>query len=170
MKDLLAVSLVAVLLSIPSTIYAEASWYGSIRTGVESNDENDTGVVNCDSRWGIQGSSEVSEGLTAIYRYERSINSPDAEDPGGRLSYVGLSGGFGTVTVGKVWGAAYNHFGEIVDHALWFGSTGETGDRFADAVSYSVSVGNVSLQADAIMGQSTGKTVDEFNFVRHSVV
>ena len=185
MKDLLAVSLVAVLLSIPSAVFAEASWYGSIRTGVESNDENDTGVVDFDSRWGIQGSSEVSEGLTAIYRYERSIDSSDASEPDGRLSYVGLSGGFGTLTIGQVWGASYNHFGSIVDQALIYGAPyshfsrvvdqlldpfvdyglpGDTGLRFADAVSYSVSIGNVSLQVDAIMDQPKGKSVDAFNF------
>ena len=116
------------------------------------------------SRWGIQGSSEVSEGLTAVYRYERKIDSSDASDPGGRLSYVGLSGGFGTITVGQVWGAAYNHFGGIVDQALNYGDPGPTGYRFGDAVSYSVSVGNVSLQADAIMDQSEGNTGDGFNF------
>ena len=164
MKKLFTVWLLGLVLSIPSVVFAEASWYGSIRTGIESDHSNDTGVADFASRWGIQGSNEVSEGLTAVYRYERKIRSNDAFDDGGRLSYVGLSGGFGTVTVGKVWGAAYNHFGEIVDQALWFGSTGETGDRFADAVSYSVSVGNVSLQADTIMDQSEDKTVDAFNF------
>ena len=173
MKKMLMVSLLGVLLSIPSTVFAQASWYGSIRTGISSEpDLNEfsipipakTGVADFASRWGIQGSSEVSEGLTAVYRYERSIDSSDASEPDGRLSYVGLSGGFGTVTIGKIWGAAYNHFGGIVGQALWFGSTGETGDRFADAVSYAVSVGNVSLQVDAIMDQSTGKTVDAFNF------
>ena len=164
MRKLLTVSLLGVLLSIPSTVFAQASWYGSIRTGIESDDDNYTGVADFDSRWGIQGSSEVSEGLTAVYRYERSIDSSDASEPDGRLSYVGLSGGFGTVTVGKVWGAAYNHFGGIVDQALWYGSTGRTGDRFGNAVSYAVSVGNVSLQADAIMDQSEDKTVDAFNF------
>ena len=181
MKKMLMISLLGVLLSIPSTVFAEASWYGSIRTGISSvPDLNEfsipipakTGVADFASRWGIQGSSEVSEGLTAVYRYERSIDSTNAGDPndddgndtGGRLSYVGLSGGFGTVTIGKIWGAAYNHFGGIVDQALWYGSPGETGLRFENAVSYAVSVGNVSLQVDAIMDQSTGKTVDAFNF------
>ncbi len=163
MKKLLTVSLLGVLLSIPSVVFAEASWYGSIRTGIESNSENSTGVADFASRWGVQGSSEVSEGLTAVYRYERKLDSSDASDPGGRLSYVGLSGGFGTITVGQVWGAAYNHFGGIVDQALNYGSPGATGYRFGDALSYSVSVGNVSLQADAIMDQSTDDTGDAFN-------
>ena len=166
MKKVLTVSLLGLLLSIPSTIYAQASWYGSIRTGIESNDLNNTGVVDFDSRWGIQGSSEVSEGLTAVYRYERRIDSSDASEPFGRLSYVGLSGSFGTVTIGQVWGAPYNHFGGIVDQALNrnYGLWRTISERFSNAVSYAVSVGNVSLQADAIMDQSTSTTVDEFTF------
>ena len=136
--------------------------FGSVRTGVESS--GNTGVADFTSRWGVQGSSEVSEGLTAVYRYERGLNSTSATDTGGRLSYVGLSGGFGTITMGQVWGAAYNHFGGIVDQALNYGSPGTTGYRFGNVVSYSVSVGNVSLQADAIMDQAKGKTGDGFNF------
>jgi len=136
-------------------------------------------VANFDPRSGIQGTSEVSEEQTAVYRYERSINSTgagdtnddDGSDTSGRLFYVGLSDSFGTVTVGKVWGAAYNHFGAIVDQANWYGSTGTiediaggTGLRFGEAVSYAVSIGDVSLQAEAIMDQSTGKTGNEFGF------
>ena len=57
------------------------------------------------SRWGVKGSSEVSEGLTAVYRYEAALDlslRPTLGEKGaGRLSYVGLSGGFGTVTLGR---------------------------------------------------------------------
>ena len=175
MKNMLTVSLLGVLLSIPSVVFAEASWYGSIRAGIESGSKETsvgsesyttrTGVADFGSRWGIQGSSEMSEGLTAVYNYETGINSTNAGAAKGLLSYVGLSGGFGTVTIGKVWGAAYNHFGGIVDQALWYGKMGDyTGLRFANAVSYAVSVGNVSLQADALMDQSTVESGDGFNF------
>ena len=164
MKKLLTVSLLGVLLSLPSVVFAEASWYGSIRAGIESDDGNNTGVQSYASRWGIRGSNEVSEGLTAVYQYEQGINATNAAQ-GGRLSYIGLSGGFGTLTIGQIWNATYNHFGGIVDQPLWYGKTGsDTGLREGSAVSYAVSVGNVSLQADAIMDQSTGKTGDGFNF------
>ena len=165
MKKLLTVSLLGVLLSIPSVVFAEASWYGSIRAGIESDDSNNSGVAGFASRWGIRGSSEVSEGLTAVYQYERGFDSTNAtESAQGRVSYVGLSGGFGTVSVGHIWAAAYNHFGGIVDQAQWYGSAGPANLRHSDAVSYSVSVGNVSLQADALMDQSTPKTGDGFQF------
>ena len=163
MKKLLTVSLLGALLSIPSVVFAQAEWYGSIRTGVASNDSNQTGVADFGSRWGIRGSSEVSEGLTALYNYESSFNSTDANVGAGRISQVGLSGGFGTITLGNTWTAAYNHFGGIVDQAQWYGSSGATGPRNSDMLSYSVSVGNVSLGADAVMDQSEGKTGDGFS-------
>ena len=92
-------------------------------------------------------------------------------------SYVGLSGGFVTVTVGKVWGAAYNHFGAIVDQVNWYGSTGTIEDiaggkyfQFADAVSYAVSIGNVSLQAMPSWAKTRVRPETHSISVRHSVV
>ena len=167
MKKLITVSLLSGLLSLPTVVFAEASWYGSVRAGVSSGPTEDSrttsqsGVTDFDSRWGIKGSSEVSEGLTAVYRYERKIESTDASDSGGRLSYVGLSGRFGTITVGQVWSASYNSFGAIVDKSGAYGMS-DTTTRVGNAVSYAVTVGNLSLQADAIMDSSTKKSVDAF--------
>ena len=174
MKKLFTVSLLAGLLSMPSIVLAEASWYGSIRAGVQSNAHNTgtaaaptykgstVGVADFGSRWGIMGSSEVSEGLTAVYRWETKINSPDASEPGGRLSYVGLSGGFGTISIGQLASASSNHFG--VDQAAWLANDSVVGNssRTANTVSYAVSVGNLSMQADARMNSKTKKTGDAF--------
>ena len=139
-------------------VFAEASWYGSIRAGIKDTPDEDmtssSGVSSHGSRWGIKGSSEVSEGLTAVYRYERSIDATNAGE-GGRLSYVGLSGGFGTISVGQIWSAAYNSVGAITDNSGAFGDS-ETGYRIGNAVSYAVSVGNVSLQADVEMKKNSG--------------
>ena len=150
---------------MPSIVLAEAGWYGSIRAGVASTPHasggSSTGVDDKGSRWGIKGSSEVSEGLSAVYRWETKINSTEASQPGGRLSYVGLSGGFGTITAGQVWSASYNSVGAITDNSFAWGDS-ETSYRVGDAVSYAVSVGNLSLQADAIMDSSTKKTSDSY--------
>ena len=137
-------------LSLPSVVLAEASWYGSIRTGWETsnNDDNSkSGVSNFASRWGIKGSSEASDGLTAVYRFEAGIS--DTANQSGRLSYVGLSGGFGTITVGQVWSASYNHFGGIVDKPFNYGAAGAPTYRTKNTVSYAVDVGSVSIQVDA---------------------
>ena len=115
MKKSFLVFALAGLLSLPSVVLAEASWYGSIRAGWQ-NDETQ-GLANYGSRWGIKGSSEVSDGLAAVYQFEDSIDvtNANATHPAGRLSYVGLSGGFGTITLGHIWKAGYNHFGGIVE-------------------------------------------------------
>ena len=101
----------------------------------------------------------MSEGLSAVYRFETKIDSSNAGSPGGRLSYVGLSGGFGTLTIGQVWSAAYNHIGGIIDTPHKYGTSGIVGDalyRIDSAISYAVSVGSVSLQADIQGKQGSG--------------
>ena len=40
-------------------------------------------LVTYSSRWGIQGSAEVSEGLTAAFRYETKLDTANAESAGG---------------------------------------------------------------------------------------
>ena len=140
-----------------SALESGASWYGSIRVGISSTDT--AGVMDGYSRWGIKGSSEVSEGLTAVYRFENRINSANAnaKHVSGRLSYVGLSGGFGTLTIGQVWSASTNSVGAIFDNSAFLGSS-ETSGRVGNAVSYAVSVENISIQVDAIMNNGGGKS------------
>ena len=163
MKKLLTVVCLSGLLSVPSVVFAEASWYGSLRAGIISNDT--AGVSDGfkgfpTSRWGIKGSSEVSEGLTAVYRFEQKIDAAEAAQTVGRLSYVGLSGGFGTLTIGQVWSASFNSVGAFFDNSTFLGNS-ETSYRVGHAVSYAVSVENISIQADAIMNKNDGNTADK---------
>ena len=92
MKKLLTVVCLSGLLSVPSVVFAEASWYGSLRAGIQSSSTTGVADYYTTSRWGIMGSSEVSEGLTAVYRFEHRINAANATQPSGRLSYVGTVG------------------------------------------------------------------------------
>ena len=103
------------------------------------------------SRWGVKGSNEVSDGLSAVYRYEESLDLTSASlSTGNRLSYVGLSGGFGSVTLGRVFSASYNHVGVLTDYGV--ASTNEASTvRTSNTVSYSASTGPVSFQLDANM-------------------
>ena len=113
------------------------------------------------------GSSEVSDGLSAVYRFEHKLNSTNASlAGGGRLSYVGLSGGFGTISVGQIWSASYNSVGAITDNSNLWGDS-ETSYRSGNALSYALSSGNMSMQIDAIMDGSEGKTgnnIDQLEF------
>ena len=152
-------------LSVPSVIFADASWYGSLRGGVEVGGGNDASFKDGGSRWGIKGSSEISEGLSAIYRFEHKISTTNASQPGGRLAYAGLSGSFGTVSLGQVWSASFNHVGGITDGS-WFYGNSETSYRVGNALSYAMSAGAISMQLDAVMdgGTDTGESVDQLEF------
>ena len=203
MKKLLITVCLSGLLSVPSAVLgaemAGPSLYGSFRAGLNFG-SGDAAVSNYSSRWGFKGSLEVSEGLTAAYKYETNINttnaasgggaghSHDAVDDndaiddnndemtpalgtfsdhahaktsadvsgGGRQSYVSLSGGFGTVTVGKLWSASYNHYGAALDPTWFKGSGGAEGATYTigNTVSYSSSAGDVSFQIDKVTGDA----------------
>ena len=157
-KQLIAVGL-AGLLTIPAVSFgaemAGPSLYGSFRTGIIFGD-GDSNVSDIVSRWGIKGSHEVSEGLTASYKYEAKMNTTSAasagSDPGGRLSQISLSGGFGTVSLGQIWSASAIHYGFAVDPSYYNGVFGGASYRQGNSVSYSSSAGDVTFQIDKVTG------------------
>ncbi len=165
MKKLCLVLGLAGLLSMPSIVFGEATWYGSFRGGVESAGGSSHMFSN-GSRWGVKGSNEISEGLTANYRYEEALDLATATlADGNRLSYVGLSGGFGTISIGRIWSASFNSVGAILDNSWVYGSS-HTSYRVGPAVSYSNSAGAASLQVDLVMdGNNAAKSgVDSYEF------
>ena len=99
-----------------------------------------------------------------VYRFEASVSTKDASQ-GGRLAYAGLSGGFGSISLGQVWNAAYNHVGVITDKSYYFGNAG-TGYRHGNALSYAFSSGALGFQLDLISdgGEATGKAIDKTEF------
>jgi len=158
MKILIALLSIAGTLSVPSVVFAEANWYGSLRAGVESSDGN-IAVKDGESYWGIQGSTDAGESLATVYQFEQNINIEDAGQPGGRLSYVGLSGAFGSLTVGRIWSASYNTVGVITDNSYHYGDS-QTSYRHGHAISYAFSNDLMTLQIDAI---SSDDNPDEEN-------
>ena len=145
---------------------AQATWYGSFRAGISSSSGN-TVLYTPGSRWGVKGSNEISDGLSGVYRYEEALDLSTATlGAGNRLSYVGLSGGFGTLTMGRVWGAEYNSTGAILDNSYFLGNSYGS-YRIGPAVSYAISTGPVNLQLDAVMRNNpvnNNKTVDRMLF------
>ena len=154
----MAILVFAGVLSVPSAVFAEANWYGSLRTALEFSDSK-TSVVDIGSRWGIKGSSEAGEGLTAVYHFEHKISTANAGQPGGRLAYVGLSGGFGSVTAGQIWSASTNSFGAVVDNSWWVGASG-TSSRHGNVISYAFSNDLMGMQIDANYGGPKGDDTD----------
>lgn len=61
------------------------------------------------SRWGLKGSEDLGGGLKANYLLEQGFDADRgtaaAGTAFGRQAYVGFSGGFGEVKLGKVWSA-----------------------------------------------------------------
>ena len=123
-------------------------------------------VKSFGSRWGVKGSNEVAEGLVANYRYEESLNLATASlADGDRLSSVGLSGGFGTLSIGRIWSASFNSVGALLDPTVFYGDA-QTSYRIGNAVSYSNSAGAATVQVDLVMdgGNSSKSGVDQYEF------
>ena len=174
MKKLIAVMAFAGVLSVPSVIFADANWYGSLRGGVAFGGGDDTRFADGNSRWGIKGSNELADGLTANYRFEHQFSTENAGlartgnilgAKTGRLANVGLSGGFGNLSLGTIWSASFNGTGAITDNSMLWGNS-HTSYTVGNALSYSNSVGNASFQVDAIMdsARDTGDAVDQVEF------
>ena len=155
----------SIRLSVPSVVFAEATWYGSLRGGLHVGGGGDGQFFDGGSRWGIKGSAEAGDGLTAVYRFEHKISTTDGGQPGGRLAYAGLTGGFGSITLGQIWSAAYSHAGAITDKSYYFGDSAGT-YRHGNALSYAFSSGALGFQLDLISdgGMNTGKAIDKTEF------
>ena len=94
-------------------------------------------------------------GITHSHDGEDEIEDDGGD--GGRLSYVSLSGGFGTVTMGQIWSASAIHYGFKVDPSYVNGAFGGASGRNANTVSYSSSAGDVSFQIDKVTGDDDGR-------------
>ncbi len=106
----------------------------------------------------------MSDGLSAVYKFETRIGEGAQSTA---QIYAGLSGGFGTVSMGRMFTAGDNHVG-FVDKSTFLGSEAGLIDAFAGStVSYaSPSIGGFSFQVDA-QGDRSGaqdKDVDSAQF------
>jgi predicted porin len=95
------------------TVYGLADvWVGSVKTetaGVSTSTTQMTSGGVSGSRWGLKGSEDLGGGLKANFLLEQGFaldsGSATAGQAFSRQSYVGFSGGFGEVKLGKVWSA-----------------------------------------------------------------
>ena len=96
------------------TLYGIADmWFGGVKTdngmGVSNTTTKlESGGVN-ESRWGLKGSEDLGGGLKANFKLEQGFALDTGTAAAGqafsREAYVGFSGGFGEVKLGKVWTA-----------------------------------------------------------------
>ena len=108
-KSIIALA-VAGAMTAPMVAQADATLYGSLRVQIADADGKELDIQDNTSRIGIKATSELFSGATAIAHFESYANTESGAfgTPGkGRLAYVGATGDFGTVTVGRQWLPAY---------------------------------------------------------------
>lgn len=121
-------------------------WVGSVKQEFngesERNSKVDSGGVNT-SRIGFKGTEDLGGGLKANFLIETSIgmDEPGGTKLGDRNAYVGLSGGFGEVQLGRTWSSyddirssANDNFNANVAASFntWVGYN----DKFSNSIKY----------------------------------
>lgn len=157
--------------------YAQSSvtLYGivdqSIRYTTNAN-ANDDGLVELtngaitNSRWGIKGSEALGNNLKAIFQLENGFD-PDTGRANqsnslfGRQAYVGLSGDFGTIKLGRQYTEGFNLFGDF--DPLTIGNYNQnawpfflTQLRNNNVVSYDGKFGGLNVGASYGFGETAG--------------
>ena len=161
------------------TVYGVAdlgqAWVKSSGGSTANSDQKTVGRLDNNSSYlGFKGTEDLGNGLKAVFQFEVGYNSDDAAGTtktgfgGGRDSYVGLAGGFGTVLLGNLTHPlrAFGAKVDVLPGAAGFGTTAsitgtingdKTGadDRAKNAVAYvSPSFGGVNVIAAYVNGEA----------------
>jgi len=159
MQKKLIAAAVAGALATPVAI-ADVAVSGSIRTGVEYTG-SEWVVSDNFSRLRFKANSDLGNGQSAFMNYEFRVNSDvgslnSATGNTQRLSYVGIKGDWGTLSMGAQWSTLFNVVGTFIDKSNRYGGLGYWGNgggqyRMADSVYLSTSLGGLSLSGDVQM-------------------
>ncbi len=118
-RTAIAVAL-AGLVAAPAA-FADTTVYGSARASLNYLDDDalrdgsgkaSWRIQNQSTRLGFRGAEDLGRGLSTIYHYEFGVEIAEGSeiggnDVGGRLSYVGLKGGLGQISIGRQWNPFY---------------------------------------------------------------
>ena len=90
--------------------------------------------------------------MTASGKIELATTTDETSDAAGmglRVGSVGLSGGFGSITLGNQWSAIFNSVGTNIDTTRYAGgATNLSLARTGNTIKYANSVGPLSLEMD----------------------
>lgn len=151
MKKLLTIAIAAAV-AAPMVASAETTLYGRVDTALINTDSDTVSgdvwdVTTNSSRIGLKGDEDLGNGLKAIFQYEFAANTSEggsytggAASLNNRLGYVGLTGGFGTVAIGRQWTPYYGSV-DKTDIMNLNPSTGGIGGTSVDAGSNSYYLG-----------------------------
>jgi len=154
MQKKLIAAAVAGALATPVAI-AEVAVSGSIRTGVEYTG-SEWQVADNFSRLRFKASSDLGNGQSAYMGYEFRVNSAQGSIVTGntqRLSYVGIKGDWGSLSLGSQWSTLFNTVGTFIDKSNRYGGTANTciQYRMKDSVYLSTNLGGFSVSGDLQM-------------------
>lgn len=163
------------LLATSAFAQSSVTLYGiadvSIRYESNTNSSTDSRVhmtngAVTQSRWGLKGAEDLGGGLKAIFRLENgfSLDNGANNDSGSffnRMSYVGLEGGFGAVTLGRQHSAVHDFLSDF--DPLTVGNYDENAYyaayypiRVNNQVKYSGSFGGLNVIAGYGFGEQAG--------------
>ena len=150
-KTLIAIAAIAAM----GAASAEVTLYGKLDVGVSSNTKDGTtgqgaqiGSSNYEgSRIGVKGSSEIASGIKGIFQLEGGLGATDGSFSNfGREAFLGLTGGFGTVSAGKIWTPYDSAFNDALEYngfsamggAFYGGAHGDNGTDGSGAAKNSI--------------------------------
>ena len=174
-KKLIAVAVSAAVMA-PVASQADVTVYGRINNGLDFTDDDrdadsKTDVSAISSRFGIRASADVGNGMTASARYEFATRTDREQEniTDLRIGTVGLTGNFGSVTIGNQWSAFYDTVGTHIDPTYTLGyylySSIVGGPyRASNTIKYANSFGPVYLEVDVRLNDS-----DEGNAVAEKI-
>ena len=120
-KTLIAIAAIAAM----GAASAEVTLYGKLDVGVSSSTATDVpsqgaqfGSGNYEtSRIGVKGSSDIAGGVKGIFQLEGKLGATDGEfSKFGREAFLGLTGSFGTVAVGRIWTPYDSAFNDALEY------------------------------------------------------
>ena len=169
-KKLLALAVSAAVMA-PVASQADVTVYGRINNALDissgDNVSSNTDISNVSSRFGIKASSDLGNGMTASARYEfATVTDKEQNNVADlRIGTVGISGGFGSITVGNQWSAFYDIVGTHIDPTYTLGyymySSFVGGPyRASNTIKYSNSFGPVYMELDVRLNDSDETNAD----------
>ena len=161
-KTIIAASIAAVV-AAPAA-FADVSIYGNMHMDINDGVLSDKG-----STLGFKGSEDLGNGMTAVFDTQMKYTNlatdiagtEGAFDHNGKKTYVGLSGDFGKVLLGRQYGPTKGFVGkmEIAGDTIADNGSYDAAEPFNSGVSYSNSFGGVTVNALAY-GTEVGDETD----------
>ncbi len=145
MKKTLIVAAVSASFSVAASAQSSVTLYGVLDAGItytsnvggHTNWQQMSGGID-QSRWGLRGSEDLGNGLKAIFTLESgfslgnggfannngaAMNSASNNGIFNRQAFVGLSSNYGTVTLGRQYGAEQDFLAPLTATGSWGGTS-----------------------------------------------